>query len=137
LPGGEFHGTIAVLGLTGMDLGFVYKDMARFLQGSRRLLATNALVLLAVVVVLSAATRRPCLHAQSGPWHTFKAGHMAAPEVHKSCKLQLRTDAHVGEQIPAEAPLAVATYLPHVDAAPSALSIVDQIYRFRSPPLLA
>jgi hypothetical protein len=119
-----------------MSLIFVYENMARMFQRSRQLLATSTLVLLAVVVVLSAATRRPCLHVHTGPWHTFKAGHMAAPELHKSCKLQVWAKAKLPGQIPAVQPLVVSIGLPHVEALLPALSIVDQIDRFRSPPPL-
>jgi hypothetical protein len=120
-----------------MGLGFAYENMARLLQRSRRILATSALVLLAVVVVLSAATRRPCLHVCSAPWHTFKAGHMAPPDLLKLSIPQSKIVAHLGGEIAAESPVAVFTDLPRVDAVPPALSIVDQIYRFRSPPFLA
>jgi hypothetical protein len=120
-----------------MGLGFVYENMARLLQRSRRLLATCALVLLAVVVVLSAATRRPCLRACSAPWHTFKAGHMAPPELPNLSNPQSKVVARLGGEISAEPPLAVFTDLAHVDPVPPAQPIIDQIYRFRSPPFLA
>ena len=121
-------------GLTRIGLGFVYENMARFLQRSRRFLATSAFVLLAGVVVLSAATRRPCLHVHSGPWHTFKAGHMAAPELHKLGQVRTMGQAQVCTGLAVASPLRVSISLPHQEAIPPALSIVDQIYRFRSPP---
>lgn len=137
LPGNEFRGMMELVGLTGLSLSFVHENMGRFLRRSRQLLTTGCLLLLVGVVVLSAATRRPCFHVHSGPWHTFKAGHMAAPKVHKACKLELRLDAPVRAQVPAESSATVSTYLPHQEAIPPTLSIGVQIHGFRSPPPLA
>jgi hypothetical protein len=118
-------------------LNFVYENTVRILLRSRQLLAAGALLLLVGVVALSTATRRPCLHVRSGPWHTFKAGYMAVPEVHKSCKLPLNIEAYRREHTLTESPLAVSSSVPHEEARPAGLSIVLQIRCFRSPPNLA
>jgi hypothetical protein len=123
--------------LTGISLNFLYENMARILLRSRQLLATSILLLLVGVVVLSTATRRPCLHVCSRPWHTYKAGHMAVPEVHKPGKLPLNIDAQRPEHTLNASPLAISPSVPREEASPAGLSIVVQIRCFRSPPPLA
>jgi hypothetical protein len=100
-------------------------------------MAVSILLLLAGVVVLSAATRRPCLQVCSGPWRLWKAGHMTKSEGLESCKLRVSAEAPGFQAAPKE-PLAAAPfiYLPHEETIPPANSIVVQIRHFRSPPTL-
>jgi len=137
LPGNEFRGKMRVGSLTGMSLSFILENMARILGRSRQLLTSGCLLLLVGVVVLSAATRRPCFHVRSGSWHTFKAGHMAPPKVHKACRVELQFNAHLRTSVPADSSVIPSTCLPEGEAVPPALLMIDQIDRFRSPPHLA
>ena len=100
-------------------------------------MAVSILLLLAGVVVLSAATRRPCLHVCTGPWHIWKAGHMTKPEGQETCKLRVTAEAQTPK-------LLRKSHWPHPHRSISRtkkpflplLSIVDQIRHFRSPPTL-
>jgi len=109
--------------------------MTRMLLRSRRLLAVSTLLLLAGVVVLSAATRRPCLQASTAPWHLFKAGHMTKSEGVEIRTLRLAAEAQTPpiarEDSPAPAPPA---RFPHEESIPPANSIVVQLRHFRAPP---
>jgi hypothetical protein len=109
--------------------------MTRILLRSRRVMAVSILVLLAGVVVLSAATRKPCLHACTGPWHVWKAGHMTKTEGLEVRGLRVTAEVLAPEVAPQDSPLPTI-YLPHEDRTPPANSIVIQIRNFRSPPFL-
>ena len=61
-------------------LRFLQKYMSRFLLHSRRVMGASIVVLLMVIVALSTATRQPGLEVSTGPWHTWKAGHMTTVE---------------------------------------------------------
>jgi hypothetical protein len=111
--------------------------MTRILLRSRRLLAVSILLLLAGVVVLSAATRKPCLHVCTGPWHVWKAGHMTKTEGQEAYKLRMATVAQTSQAAPEESLTSPPSiYLPHEETIPLANSIVIQIRHFRSPPTL-
>jgi hypothetical protein len=89
--------------------------------------------LLAGVVVLSIATRRPCLQARSGPWHTYKAGHVTEPEQHE---ISVTNSAESAELAVAETKALPPRYLPHEETLPIALPLTVQEHHFRSPPFL-
>jgi hypothetical protein len=118
-------------------LGFLDKDMARIQLHSRRFVAVSFLLLLAGVVVLSAATRRPCLKVSTGPWHTWKAGHMTKAEGQEACKLRANTELSALQAAPQGSPApAPSIYLPHDETIPPALPLIAQIRHFRAPPTL-
>ena len=100
-------------------------------------MAISALVLLAGVVVLSAATRKPCLQVCTGAWHLTKAGHMTKSEGHDTCKLRVVAEAQTPltavEETLAPLPL---IYLANEETIPPVNSIVVQIRHFRAPPTL-
>lgn len=111
--------------------------MTRFFLRSRRLFAVSIFLLLAVVVSLSSATRRPCLHVCSGPWRVWKAGRMTKAETQEICNQRVAAEA----QTPVAAP--EVTLPPHPSAAvrldetvPPSIPIVAQTRRFRAPPSL-
>jgi len=111
--------------------------MTRIVLRSRRLLAAGILLLLAGVVVLSTATRKPCLQVCSGPWHIWKAGHMAKSEGQEAGKLRVSSEAQTPQVAPEESPpLPPSIYLPHEETLPPVSSIVVQIRHFRAPPSL-
>jgi hypothetical protein len=98
-------------------------------------MAVSILLLLAGVVVLSAATRRPCLHACTGAWHLSKSGHMTKSEGLETCKLRVAAEAQAPQTAVEESP-APAIDLPHEEIISPANSIVVQIRHFRAPPTL-
>ena len=109
--------------------------MTRTLLRSRRLMAVSVLLLLAGVVVLSAATRKPCFHACSAPWHVWKAGHMTGRESREISKLGVPARAGSLPAQPHELPAAPSAIdFPHEETIPPINSIVVQIRHFRSPP---
>ena len=83
-------------------LAFLLESMTRILLRSRRLMAVSILLLLAGVVVLSAATRKPCLRVCTAPWHLWKAGHMTKPEGQEACKLRVTAEAQTPQTAPEE-----------------------------------
>jgi hypothetical protein len=100
-------------------------------------MSVSILLLLAGVVVLSTATRRPCLRVSGGAWRIWKAGHMTTSERLEACKLRAEVDAQTPE-VAAEEPvtLQAAAYLPQKEALPPMLSLVVPLRSFRSPPTL-
>ena len=119
-----------------VGLNLVYQNMARFLHRTRQILAASVLLLLAGVVVLSMATRRPCVQAQGASWHTIKAGRMLPPEGLEACKIPRTLAVYASPLIPRESPAIPSIYAPHEELALPGLSIVFQIRNFRAPPLL-
>ena len=118
-------------------LDFLDENMARILLHSRRIMAAGVLLLLVGVVALSTATRRPCLQVSTGPWHTWKAGHMTKAEGHEACKLRANAAALTFQAAPQESPApAPSIYLPHEETIPPALPLIAQIRHFRAPPTL-
>ena len=111
--------------------------MTRFLRRSRQLLAVSILCLLAGVVVLSTATRKPCLQVCTAPWHLWKAGHMAKSEGQEICKLRVNAEAQTLQAAPADSLASPSSiYFPQEEIIPPANSVVVQIRHFRSPPTL-
>ncbi len=123
-------GMLKVLGTLS---GFTFKDMERIIARYRRLFAASVMFLLVGVVALSIATRRPCLQARSGPWHTYKAGHMNESEQHE---ISATDAAEVARDDEAETKTSPPRYVPHEEILPIALSLTFQRRHFRSPPVL-
>jgi hypothetical protein len=118
-------------------LAHFIESMTRILVRSRRLMAVSILVLLAGVVVLSTATRKPCLHACTAPWHLWKAGHMTELEGQDACKLRVTSAAQAPQATSEEAPPPPPSiYFPHQETIPPPLFLVVPIRHFRSPPSL-
>jgi hypothetical protein len=112
-------------------------SMTRFFLRSRRLFAVSIFLLLAVVVSLSSATRRPCLRVCSGPWRVCKAGRMTKAETQEICNQRVAAEAQTLVAAPE------VTLPPHPSSAvrldedvPPAIPIVAQTRRFRAPPSL-
>ena len=113
------------------------ESMTRILLRSRRLLSASILLLLAGVVVFSAATRRPCLRVCSGAWHLCKTGHMSKSDGAESRQLRMTAEARMPQTAPADSPAAPPSlYHPHQDAIPLAIALVVQIRHFRAPPMV-
>ena len=109
--------------------------MTRIILRSRRLLAVSILILLAGVVVLSAATREPCLQVSTAPWHLWKAGHITKSEGQEINKQRVTAQAQAPQVARPELPAAPPRiYLPQVETIPITLSLVDQIRNFKAPP---
>jgi len=116
---------------------FLLEGMTRILLRSRRLMAVSVLLLLAGVVALSAASRKPGLQASTAPWRVWKASHMAEAPCQVTGKLRVDAEAPA-PQAPWQELLALppSTYFPHEETMPPVLSLVAQIRHFRSPPAL-
>jgi hypothetical protein len=98
-------------------------------------MAVSILLLLAGVVVLSAATRKPCLKVSTASWHVWKSGYMAKSGSLEACTLRIAADAHVTRTAPEEAVVpASSIYFPHEEAIPPAIPLIAQIRHFRAPP---
>ena len=112
--------------------------MARLLYRSRRLAAVSVLALLAGVVALSSATRRPCLQVSTSPWHLWKAGYMEVSEGQVRPAVRTVTQALPRDSFPTV--LRGASNRPYVlsePALPYLLALALQIRPFRSPPSLS
>lgn len=118
-------------------MNFIYGNVARILLRYRRFLAAGILFLLGGVVVLSIATRRPCLQVHSGPWHTFKAGHMITPEGHEAHKAPLALVDRAPQVISRESLLVFSSHVLREEVSFPGLTIIVQIRNFRSPPHLS
>ena len=137
LSRGWFDGIIDMHEMLRAALSFLDENMARILLHSRRILAASVLLLLVGVVALSTATRRPCLEGSTGPWHTWKAGHMTTAEGQEACKLRVTAEVNTLQAAPQESPApAPSIYLPHEETIPPALPLIAQIRHFRAPPTL-
>lgn len=108
--------------------------MARFLNRSRQVFAAGVITLLVGVVVLSAATRRPCLQVCSGSWHTSEAGRMITPDGHEMFEMPVVAAAHPPRVTPREPEPSTRNYFTREPAVPRRFLIVFQIRAFRSPP---
>jgi len=109
--------------------------MTRNLLCSRRLMAVSILLLLAGVVVLSTATRKPCLQAGTASWHVWKSGYMAKSEGLKVCQVQVTLEAVTAQFALKESPSpAPSTYLPDEETIPPAIPVIAQVRHFRAPP---
>jgi hypothetical protein len=99
-------------------------------------MAVSVLLLLAGVVVLSAATRKPCLRVSSASWHVWKSGHMSKPEGQELCKLRIAAQAHALLPAAPESPAPAPTlFIPHREATPRVIPLIAQIRHLRAPPL--
>jgi len=137
LSGDKFNGIILRLGILKAQLTAIPGRMTRILLRSRRLMAVSVLLLLAGVVVLSTATRKPCLHASTAPWHLWKAGHMSLSEGQEMGRLRVNAEAQTLQAVPEEGMLPSPTiYLPLEESAAPAISVVVQIRHFRAPPTI-
>ena len=105
--------------------------MERFIAVSRPVFAAGILFLLAGVVALSTATRRPNLRAYSGSWHTYKAGHFTESEQHEICAAQA---AESVEGVVAEPETSPPSNVPFKETLPLALALTVHRHHFRSPP---
>ena len=112
-------------------------SMTRFLLRSHGLLVVSVVLLLGVVVSLSTATRRPCLHVCSGAWRLWKAGRMTKPESLETSNQRVKVEPATPPVVAAEArPLFPWLCLRLGDTVPPANSVLAQIRHFRSPPRL-
>ena len=114
-------------------MGLSHESMKRIIASYGRVFVASIMFLLVGVVALSTATRRPCLQACSGPWHTYKASHMSESEQHES---SVTNAAESAEVVVAETKASPPCYVPHEETLPVTLPITFQKHRFRSPPVL-
>jgi hypothetical protein len=122
-----------MLDIQGAILSHFHESMKRIIGRYRGLFAVSLLFLLVGVIALSTASRQPCLRACSGPWHTYKAGHMTEPEQQEVSA----TDAAESPQVVvAETKALPPRYVPHEETLPIALPLTVQKHHFRSPPFL-
>jgi hypothetical protein len=105
--------------------------MERIITNSRPVFAAGILFLLAGVVALSTATRRPNLRACSGSWHTYKAGHFTESEQNEIGAAQA---AESVEGVVAEPETSPPSYIPFNEALPIAFALTVHRHHFRSPP---
>ena len=126
---GNSYGNIACGALSGL----FKKDMKRIIALKRRVFSAGILFLLVGVVVLSVATRQPRLRACTGPWHTYKAGHLIQSE---QWQISAPEAAESAEHVVAENKTLLPPDLPHEETLPSALPLTFQKHHFRSPPFL-
>lgn len=116
-------------------LVFLHTYMLRVLLHSRRLMAASIVLLLAVIVALSTASRQPCLEVSSAPWHTWKAGYMTRMEwddtTSQACPIAY-------SKTPGEAPrvslLVLSLNDPYEVILPPQSSILVQSRHLRAPP---
>jgi hypothetical protein len=107
--------------------------MKRTFAISGRAFAAGVLFLLAGVMALSTATRRPYLEVRTGSWHISKAGHMAEAQTHKS---DVAPAAELADEVEAAAGLSHVTYVSREELLPNALALAVHKHHFRSPPFL-
>jgi len=108
--------------------------MKRIIASYARVFVATTMFLLVGMVALSIATRRPCLQASSGPWHTYKASHMTEPQQQES---SVTPAAESAEVVMAENKASLPRYVPREETLPVTLPITFQKNHFRSPPVLA
>jgi hypothetical protein len=113
--------------------GFFYGSMKRIIAHYGQPFVAGVMFLLVGVVALSTASRQPCLRACSGPWHTYKAGHMTESEQHE---ISVTNSAESPEVVVAETKASPPRYVPDNEALPVALPVTFQKHHFRSPPFL-
>jgi hypothetical protein len=107
--------------------------MKRIFEISGRAFAAGVLFLLAGVIALSVATRRPYLKACTGSWHISKAGHMTEGETRECGVAQA---AELVNEIEAGTRSSPVTYVSREELLPNALALVVHKHHFRSPPFL-
>ena len=109
-----------------------YKSMKRILAHRRLFVASHVFVLVGMIA-LSSATRRPCLQACSGPWHTYKASHMTELE---PAEMPVAQSSESTQIVVAETKTSRSRYIPDEEMLPVALPLTLQKHHFRSPPSL-
>jgi hypothetical protein len=114
-------------------LALFYESMKRIIARYSPVVVAGIMFLLVGVVALSAATRQPRLRACSGPWHTYKAGHMTQPERHE---ISVTKAAEPAQLVVAETKALGPRYVPDEETLPIALPLTVQKHHFRSPPFL-
>ena len=114
-------------------LELFYESVKRIIARYSPVFLASIMFLLVGVVALSAATRQPRLRACSGPWHTYKAGHMTEPEPHE---ISVANAAEPAQLVVAEARASRPRYVPDEETLPIALPLTVQKHHFRSPPFL-
>jgi hypothetical protein len=107
--------------------------MRRIVARYRAVAVASIMFLLVSVVALSTASRRPCLQACTGPWHTYKASHMTESEQQESSVTHAAESAEV---VVAETKASPPRYVPRQETLPLPLPITLQKHHFRSPPVL-
>jgi hypothetical protein len=105
--------------------------MKRIIARYSPVLVASVVSLLVGVVALSTATRQPCLQACSGPWHTYKAGHMTEAE---QDEIPVTNSAESAEVVVAETKASGPRSVPDEEKLPVTLPITLQKHHFRSPP---
>lgn len=114
-------------------MGFFRDRMKQIIAPHRHFLVASLTLLVLALVALSMATRRPCLQARTGPWHTWKAGHMSQSQQRE---ISATEAAESTEDAVAETKDPPQRYVPHEDKLPIALLLTFQRNHFRSPPVL-
>jgi hypothetical protein len=105
--------------------------MKRIFAISGRAFAVSVLFLLAGVIALSIATRRPYLAVHTGSWHISKAGHMTEAETQECGVAQA---AELAFEVQTATRPSPAAYVSHEELLPNRLAVVVQKHHFRSPP---
>jgi hypothetical protein len=122
-----------MLAIQGAILSRFHESMKRIMARYSPALVASVVFLLVGVVALSTASRQPYLQACSGPWHTYKAGHMTEPEQHE---ISVPNSAESAEVVVAETKASPPRYVPDEEKLPVTLPITLQKHHFRSPPFL-
>jgi hypothetical protein len=107
--------------------------MKRITELSRSVFSAGIMLLLVGVVALSTATRRPYLRVCSGPWHTYKASHLAPSEQREK---SVTKAAESADDVVAETKASPPSYVPCEETLPITLTLTVQKHHFRSPPFL-
>jgi len=119
--------------ISGALLVLFDKMMRGIFARYRAVSVASIMILLLGVVALSTASRRPCLHACSGAWHTYKASHMTESGQHQS---SVTPAAESAENYVTEIQTSPRHYVPHHETLPIPLPLALQEHHFRSPPYL-
>jgi hypothetical protein len=133
LATGQVRWHYSYVGYLKTALGLFYKSMKGIIARYRAVSVASIMLLLVGVVALSTATRRPCLQACSGPWHTYKAGHLTESEQHESPVTNAAESTEL-DVVKTKAP--PPRYVPHEETLPVTLPITFSRHHFRSPPVL-
>jgi hypothetical protein len=133
LPCGKSDGIIVTLDTLRAASGHIREGMRGIIARYGAVFVPSVMFLLVGLVGLSTATRMPCIQAASGPWHTYKAGHMTESEQQESSVINAVESAEV---VVAKTKASPPRYIPHQEALPLPLPITFQIHHFRSPPVL-
>jgi len=119
--------------LLNAQLGLTHDSMKQIITRYRHLFVGSVVLLLVGVVALSMATRRPCLQARTGAWHTYKAGHMTESEQRENLAAE---PAESTEDVVVETKGSPQRRVPREEKLPVALLLTYQRNHFRSPPVL-